>query len=53
MIGLDFINKECVGCGVKFTCLEEDVEALLYCTDECEKNHSIFKIESEVEATSK
>lgn len=39
---MDFVKKQCIGCGTLFVCLEDfDVE-VLYCNEVCESSHSIF-----------
>lgn len=37
-----YVEKECVGCGNGFLTLSEVSEFTLYCTSNCEENHSIF-----------
>lgn len=41
------VEKQCVGCGRPYTAFVIEEEDTFYCTPDCEKEHSIFKLEEQ------
>ncbi|MFD5853713.1 hypothetical protein ACFWGC_26630 [Cytobacillus pseudoceanisediminis] len=44
---MSLVSKQCVGCGIGFICSREEIENVLYCSDTCEFNHSLFSMDEE------
>lgn len=42
---MEFVEKQCVGCGYDYLCFKDYVDTSLYCTSSCKENHSLFSDE--------